>query len=308
LVKQNYREGSYVRKGEVLFEIDPRPFQATLNQTRAQLAQAKAKLSLAEVNVKRDTPLAQQRAIAQSLLDTELAALEEGSANVQAAQAAVQTAELNLGFTKVRSLIDGIAGSATVQMGNLVGPASVLTTVSKLDPVKVRFPISEQEYMKFAGASGKDRTAPKVNAMLLELVLADGSTYSHKGQVAFTDREVDPQTGTIRLVGTFPNRGNVLRPGQFARVRARQGVSQGALLVPQRAVADIQGDYQVAVVDKENKVSMRKVKVGERVGSMWVIKEGLNPGESVITDGSMKVRDGALVNATVETASAEVQQ
>jgi RND family efflux transporter MFP subunit len=302
VVKQHYREGSYVRKGEVLFEIDARPFQAALNQARAQLAQAQAKLALAEVNVKRDTPLAQQRAIAQSQLDSELGALQETKANVQAAEAAVETAQLNFEFTKVRSLIDGIAGSATVQMGNLVGPSSVLTTVSKLDPVKVRFPISEQEYMRFTSVSrgnGEGRTAD-VNSMPLELVLADGSKYPHKGEVIFTDREVDPRTGTIRLVATFANPGSVLRPGQFARVRAVTGVAKNAILIPQRAVADIQGDYQVAVVDKDNKVSMRKVKVGQRVGSMWVIDGGLNPGENVVADGGMKVRDGSHVNPSVE--------
>jgi len=304
VVKQNYREGSYVRKGEVLFEIDSRPFQAAFDQAKAQLSQAQAKLSLAEINVKRDTPLVQQRAIAQSQLDSEIGALEEAKANVQAAGAAVETVQLNVGFTKVRSLIDGIAGSANVQMGNLVGPSSVLTTVSKLDPVKVRFPISEQEYMRFTSISpgaGASR-ATNVNSMPLDLVLADGTKYPHKGEVIFTDREVDPRTGTIRIVGTFANPGNVLRPGQFARVRAVTGVAKKALLIPQRAVADIQGDYQVAVVEKDNKVSMRKVKVGQRVGPMWVIENGLNPGEFVVADGGMKVRDGSPVNPNVEGA------
>jgi membrane fusion protein (multidrug efflux system) len=304
VVKQNYREGSYVRKGEVLFEIDSRPFQAAFDQVKAQLSQAQAKLSLAEINVKRDTPLAQQRAIAQSQLDSEIGALEEAKANVQAAGAAVETVQLNVGFTKVRSLIDGIAGSANVQMGNLVGPSSVLTTVSKLDPVKVRFPISEQEYMRFTSISpgaGASR-ATNVNSMPLDLVLADGTKYPHKGEVIFTDREVDPRTGTIRIVGTFANPGSVLRPGQFARVRAVTGVAKKALLIPQRAVADIQGDYQVAVVEKDNKVSMRKVKVGQRVGPMWVIENGLNPGEFVVADGGMKVRDGSPVNPNVEGA------
>jgi len=310
VVKQNYREGSYVRKGEVLFEIDSRPFQAAFDQAKAQLSQAQAKLSLAEINVKRDTPLVQQRAIAQSQLDSEIGALEEAKANVQAAGAAVETVQLNVGFTKVRSLIDGIAGSANVQMGNLVGPSSVLTTVSKLDPVKVRFPISEQEYMRFTSISpgaGASR-ATNVNSMPLDLVLADGTKYPHKGEVIFTDREVDPRTGTIRLVGAFANPGSVLRPGQFARVRAVTGVAKKALLIPQRAVADIQGDYQVAVVEKDNKVSMRKVKVGQRVGPMWVIENGLNPGEFVVADGGMKVRDGSPVNPNVEGAQGETKR
>lgn len=303
LIKQNFREGSLVRKGEVLFEIDPRPFQAVVNQAEAQLEQAKARLALAEVNVKRDTPLAQQRAIAQSQLDSEIAALQEAKANVQAAQAAVETARLNLGFTKVRSLIDGVAGTATVQMGNLVAPTSVLTTVSKLDPVKVYFPISEQEYMGYAKPSGKQGAA----SMSLELVLSDGSTFPQKGRVVFTDRQIDPQTGTIRLVGSFPNPGNILRPGQFARVRAVTGVMKSAVLVPQRAVNEIQGNYMVAVVGADNKVATRKVKVGERIDQLWVIEDGVKAGERVITDGAMKVRDGMPVNPTVESAKA-VQQ
>lgn len=307
LVKQDYEEGSYVRKGQVLFQIDPRPFQATLNQAKAQLAQAQARRTLAEVNVKRDTPLADQRAIAKSQLDTEVAGLEEAKANVQAAEAAVDTAELNLGFTRVRSLIDGIAGSATVQMGNLVSPASVLTTISKLDPVKVHFPISEQEYLQYADDSPKSSNT-KVTAMALQLVLADGNTYPHKGRVAFTDRQVDPRTGTIPLVGLFPNPGNILRPGQFARVHALKGVAKSALLIPQRAVIDIQGTYQVAVVGQDSKVSMRKVKLAGRVGSMWVVEEGLKPGEVVISDGTMKVRDGVAVNAKLENTGTEVGQ
>src|SRR5258706_7071384 len=259
VVKQNYREGSYVRKGEVLFEVDSRPFQATFDQAKAQLSQAQAKLSLAGINVKRDTPLAQQRAIAQSQLDSEIGALEEAKANVQAAGAAVETAQLNLGFTKVRSLIDGIAGSANVQMGNLVGPSSVLTTVSKLDPVKVRFPISEQEYMRFTSTSPSAATSrtTKLNSMPLDLVLGDGTTYSHKGEVVFIDREVDARTGTISLVGAFANPGNILRPGQFARVRAVTKVSKNAILIPQRAVTEVQGDFRVAIVDKQNKISLR---------------------------------------------------
>jgi len=302
LIRQNFREGSLVHRGDVLFEIDPRPFQAVLNQAEAQLEQAKARLALAEVNVKRDTPLAQQRAIAQSQLDSELAALQEAKANVQAAQAAVETASLNLGFTKVRSLIDGIAGSAAVQMGNLVGPTSILTTVSKLDPVKVNFAISEQEYMAYTKAGSK-----RAGQMSLELVLSDGSTFAHKGKVAFTDRQIDPQTGTIRLVGAFPNPGNLLRPGQFARVRGITGVTKAAVLVPQRAVAEIQGNYMVAVVGNDNKVATRKVKVGERMGPLWVIEDGVQAGERVITDGAMKIRDGMPVNPTVETAKREQQ-
>jgi membrane fusion protein (multidrug efflux system) len=309
LVRQLYREGSNVRKGEVLFEIDPRPFQAVLDQAKGQLAEAKAKLSLADVNVKRDTPLAKERAIAQSQLDTELAVQLEAKASVQAAEAAVEQAQLNLEFTKVRSLTDGIAGIATAQMGNLVSPTTVLTTVSKVDPIKVYFPISEQQYLQFGNKQQKGSgTVRDSQAMSLELVLSNGNTYPQKGKVLFTDRQIDSQTGTIRLVGAFPNPGNFLRPGQFGRVRALLGVRQGAILVPQRSVSELQGTYQVAVVSADNKASIRKVKVGDQVGSMWVIEDGLKSGEQVISEGTSKVRDGTLVNPTVANAGAEGRQ
>ena len=300
LISQDFQEGSYVHQGQVLFQIDPRPFQAALDQAKAQLAQAEARRSLAEVNVKRDTPLAQQRAVAQSQLDTELATLQEAKANVQAAQAAVETADLNLGFTKVRSLIDGIAGTATVQIGNLVGPSAVLTTVSKLDPIKVYFPISEQEYLQFVAAKS-------ANGMQLELVLSNG-TVKKNGHIVFTDRQVDPQTGTIRMVGAFPNPGNILRPGQFGRIRAVTGISKSAIVIPQRSVSELQSKYQVAVVGADNKVAIREVKLGQRIGNMWVVKEGLKPGELVIAAGVSKVHDGSLVMPTVQAADAEARR
>jgi len=300
LISQDFQEGSYVHQGQVLFQIDPRPFQAALDQAKAQLAQAEARRSLAEVNVKRDTPLAQQRAVAQSQLDTELATLQEAKANVQAAQAAVETADLNLGFTKVRSLIDGIAGTATVQIGNLVGPSAVLTTVSKLDPIKVYFPISEQEYLQFVAAKS-------ANGMQLELVLSNG-TVKKNGHIVFTDRQVDPQTGTIRMVGAFPNPGNILRPGQFGRIRAVTGISKSAIVIPQRSVSELQSKYQVAVVGADNKVAIREVKLGQRIGNMWVVKEGLKPGELVIAAGVSKVHDGSLVVPTVQAADAEAHR
>ena len=309
LISQNYEEGSYVHKGDVLFEIDPRPFQAGLDQAKGQLAQARAQLYLADVNVKRDTPLVKERAIAQSQLDTETAAQMQAQAAIQAAEAAVEQAQLNLGFTSVRSLVDGIAGIATTQMGNLVGPATVLTTVSQLDPIKVYFPISEQEYLQFTSRLLKKTSASDLlrasDSKALDLILSDGSTYPRKGQVIFTDRQVDPQTGTIRVVGAFPNPGNILRPGQFGRVRALLGVRQGAVLVPQRCVTELQGTYEVAVVSAQNSISVRKVKVGERVGSLWVIAEGLAPGEVVVSDGTSKVRDGMPVKPTVETPQRE---
>ncbi len=309
LVRQNYQEGSFVHKGDVLFEIDPRPFQAVLDQAKGQLAQARAQLYLANVNVKRDTPLVKERAIAQSQLDAETAAQMQAQASIQAAEAAVEQAQLNLGFTSVRSLVDGIAGIATTQMGNLVSPATVLTTVSQLDPIKVYFPISEQEYLQFTSKlSTKNSPADLLrgaDSRALELTLSDGSTYPRKGHVIFADRQMDPQTGTIRVVGAFPNPGNILRPGQFGRVRALLGVRQGAVLVPQRCVTELQGTYEVAVVSAQNTISIRKVKVGDRVGPLWIIAEGLAAGEEVVSDGTSKVRDGMPVTPTLEAPGLE---
>jgi membrane fusion protein (multidrug efflux system) len=309
LISQNYTEGSYVHKGDVLFQIDPRPFQAALHQAKGQLAQARAQLYLADVNVKRDTPLVKERAVAQSQLDAETAAQMQARAAIQAAEAAVEEAELNLGFTSVRSLVDGIAGIATTQMGNLVSPTTVLTTVSQVDPIKVYFPISEQEYLQFASRLLKKTSATDLlratDSQALDLTLSDGSTYAHKGRVIFTDRQVDPQTGTIRVVGAFPNPGNLLRPGQFGRVRALIGVRRGAVLVPQRCVTELQGTYEVAVVTAQNKIFIRKVKVGERAGPLWVIEEGLAPGEEVVSEGTSKVRDGMPVTPTLQTPQPE---
>ncbi len=312
LIHQNYQEGSYVHKGDVLFEIDPRPFQAALDQAKGQLAQARAQLYLADVNVKRDTPLVKEKAIAQSQLDAETAAQMQAQAAIQAAEAAVEQAQLNLEFTRVRSLVDGIAGMATTQMGNLVSPATVLTTVSQLDPIKVHFPISEQEYLQFTSNPSRSNSAGGVlrtgDSLALELLLSDGSAYPRKGRVIFTDRQMDPQTGTIRIVGAFPNPGNILRPGQFGRVRALLRVRQGAVLVPQRCVTELQGTYEVAVVTAQNNISIRKVKVGDRVGPLWIIEDGLAPGEEVVADGTSKVREGMPVTPTVENFGAEGSQ
>ena len=309
LISQDYKEGSYVHKGDVLFEIDPRPFQAVLDQVKGQVAQARAQFYLADVNVKRDTPLVKERAIAQSQLDTETAARMQAEAAIQAAEAAVEQAQLNLGFTSVRSLVDGIAGIAATQMGNLVSPATVLTTVSNVDPIKVYFPISEQEYLQFTSQLLKKTSASGLlrgsDSRALDLILSDGSTYPRKGQVIFTDRQVDPQTGTIRVVAAFPNPRNILRPGQFGRIRALLGVRQGAVLVPQRCVTELQGTYEVAVVAAQNSISIRKVKVGDRVGSLWVINEGLAPGDEVVSDGTSKVRDGMSVMPKVEAPQGE---
>lgn len=298
LVKQLYREGSYVQKGQVLFQIDPRTFQAALDQAKAQLAQAQAHLALAEINVGRDTPLVAQHAIAQSQLDAETADERQSKASVQAAEAAVEQARINLNFTDVRSLTDGIAGIATTQVGNLVALGTPLTAVSKVNPIKVYFAISEQEYMRFSRGAQKSSggTPGGLSAMKLQLEFSDGTKSPYKGKVIFVDRQIDPQTGTIRVVGAFPNPGNILRPGQFGRVQAATAVNRSAILVPQRCVTELQGTYQIAVVDGNDKVSIRNVKVGERVGPLWIIESGLNAGGEVVSEGNAKVRDGMTVS------------
>jgi|SRR5579859_1452020 len=296
IVQQSYKEGSFVRKGQILFQIDPRPFEAVLDQAKAQLAQAEAQLGKTQLDVDRDTPLAKERAIAQSQLDNDVQANLAAKATVKAAQAQVEQAELNLEFTHVTSLVDGIAGIAQVQIGNLVNPTAVLTSVSQVNPIKAYFPISEQEYMHYAERinSHNQQQVPS-DAPPFELILADGSIYPQKGALLLTDRQVDVTTGSIRIVCAFPNPKNILRPGQFGRVRAAGDVRKGALLVPQRAVNELQGSYQVAVVGSDNKVSIRSVKAGERVGTMWILESGVRLGELVIVEGLQKVRDGSTV-------------
>jgi len=305
IIRQNYKEGSVVRKGEVLFEIDPRPFKAALDQAKAQLAQAEAQLGKAGLDVQRDTPLAQARAIAQSQLDTEIQAKLGAQAQVLAAKANVEQAALNLEFTKVTSLINGIAGIAQVQIGGLVGPSSVLTSVSQVDPIKAYFTVSEQDFTDFHRRFPTQQSVEEQRRrIILKLMLADGSVYERPGTIYFADREVNPATGAIRIAGVFPNPNNLLRPGGYGRVRASAKTQNGALLVPQRAVIELQGSHQVAVVGSDNKVSIRAVTVGERVGKLWIVTEGLKPGEHVVVEGLMKVRDGAAVKA-VPTDSAK---
>ena len=299
LLKRNYDEGMLVRKGQVLFEIDARPFQAALEQAQAQQAQAEAQLTKTSLDVERDTPLAREKAIPQAQLDNDIQARAAAKAQVDAAKAQVEQAQLNLGFTKVRSLVDGIAGLAQGQIGDLVGPVTVLTSVSQVDPIKAFFSISEQEYMKASVriseiASGKLTISEKDK--VLDLVLGDGSVFAHKGWFVLADRQVDPKTGTVRIAGAFNNPGNILRPGQFGRIRTVIYVAKGVALVPQRAVTEVQGSYQVAVVGGDKKVSIRPVMIGERVGSMWIITEGVKPGEQVIAEGTQKAKAGALVN------------
>lgn len=368
LLRQHYTEGAFVKRGQLLFEIDPRPLQAVLGQANgdlaraqgqvgqaisqldqieaqlaqanSQLLQAQAQLAQAEANerktqldVNRYTPLAEQKAVTQQELDnavqanfaakaqveaakagvetskaqikaanaavgTAKAAIVTAKAQVQAAQAAVRTAELNLGFTRITSPIDGIAGIAQAQVGNLVNPTSgILTTVSTVDPVKVYFTVSEQEYLDHTrrNPTQAERNAA-ANQLELELILADGTTYPRKGKFFVADRQVDEKTGAIRLAGLFPNPGNILRPGQYGRVRAVTSMREGALLIPQRAVTELQGNHMVAVIGSDNKVIMRPVKVGERSGTSWIIEDGLSTDERVVVEGTQKIAPDAVVN------------
>src|SRR5580658_8919571 len=300
LIRQDYQEGGFVRQGQVLFEIDPRPFQAALDQAKGQLAQAQAQLANADLNVKRDVPEAEAHAIPQSQLDNDTQAQLGAKATVEADQAAVEEASLNLGYTKVLSLIDGIAGINTVQVGNLVGPSTVLTAVSQVSPIKVYFPISEQEYVRMAdgGGPGSVDWLTHASQIPLHLTLADGSAYPHPGRIIFADRQVNTETGTIQIVGEFPNPKNLLRPGQYARIQAPTGSITLALLVPQAAVSQQQGSYQVTVISSDNRAQLRNVEVGPRVGTLWVITSGVKPGERVAAVGAEKTKEGQLVNPT----------
>ena len=339
LIEQKYKEGAFVSKGQLLFQIDPRPFQAVLDQTqgqlaqtqgqleqaRAQLAQSEAQVAVAEANqrrtqldVDRYTPLVQQQAITQQDLDnatqnnmaakaqvqsakaqvaTATAQIIASQAAVQSAKAAVETARINLEFTRLTSPIDGIPGIAQQQVGALVSPASgAITTVSTLDPIKVYFTVSEQEHIEF---SRRFPTAEKREADLrlraFELILADGSVYPHQGRFDFADRQVDVRTGAIRVAGLFPNPGNTLRPGEYGRVRVAMSIQRGALLVPQRAVIDLQGTHELAIVDSANKVTIKPVTLGDTVGSQSIVSQGVSPGEEVVVEGIQKVRPGMQV-------------
>jgi membrane fusion protein (multidrug efflux system) len=296
LVKQNYKEGDFIKKGTLLFEIDPRPFQATVDEARAALAKQQAVLQTSQANLKRILPLAAANAVSQRDKDNAIGAVQSGEAQVLASQAQVRKAELDLGFTKIASPIDGIAGAAKAQIGDLVGTpqASVLTTVSTVNPIKVYVPISEREYLQ-AIEKSKPEKKSDVEKTTFDLILADGSTWPQKGTFSFADRQVDPQTGTIKVAILFPNPDNTLRPGQYAKVRALMGTAKGALLVPQRAVGELQGNYQVAVVAADNTVQIRGVKAGERFDNLWVIREGLKPGERVVAEGTQKVGNGVKV-------------
>jgi membrane fusion protein (multidrug efflux system) len=324
LQEQNYQEGAFVQKGQLLFQIDPRPFQAVLDQAEGQLAQAKAQLANAEavqlrdqLDVDRYTPLAKEQAASQQDLDNAVqnnlaakATVVSVKAQIQSAEAAVETAKLNLGFTRLIAPISGIAGIAQLQVGALVNTSSApVTTVSTVDPIKVYFTVSETEYLdfnrRFPTESGRQA---EMKRLPLDLVLADGTTFAHQGTVDFADRAVNQGTGAILIAGLFPNPGNILRPGGYGRVRAATRIESAALVIPQRAVTELQGSYEVAVVDAENKVNIRTVTPGDRTGSDWIITNGLKAGERVVAEGAQKVRPGSQVNPkpyVAPTATAE---
>lgn len=306
IISQNYKEGAVVRKDQVLFEIDPRPFQATLDRAKSELARAKAQLGKSTLDVERDTPLVAQKAVPKQNLDNEIQAKLAAEAAVASDEADVERAELDLGWTKVTSLVDGIAGIAQVQMGNLVGSSSQLTTVSQVNPIKVYFPVSEQEYLRAMHASSTGQPIRLFDSSP-QLILADGTVFPHTGKILWADRQVDTNTGTIRLAAAFPNPGNVLRPGQYGRVRIQTSFKRNALLLPQTAVKEIQGGYQVAVLGTNNKAIIRSVKAGEKKEAMWVIDEGLTPDDQVIVEGVAKVKDGMHVVPKSTTLQAEVR-
>jgi membrane fusion protein (multidrug efflux system) len=306
IIKQDYKEGSVVRKGQVLFEIDPRPFQATLDRTKGELAQAEALLAKCTIDVERDTPLVAQKAVPKEKLDNEIQAKRAAEAAVESGKAAVERAELDLGWTKVTSLVDGVAGIAEVQMGNLVGPTVRLTAVSQVDPIKVYFPVSEQEYLRAKHLSTNGQPMDLFDSSP-QLILADGTVYPHPGKILLTDRQVDTNTGTIRLVAAFANPGNILRPGQYGRVRIQTGFRKNALLVPQSAVKELQGGYEVALLSKDNKAIVRPVTAGEKVGTMWVIDDGLKPDDQVFIEGVGKVQDGTPVVPKATQIQAEAR-
>jgi membrane fusion protein, multidrug efflux system len=297
LLTQDYNEGAFVKKGDLLFQIDTRTFQAVLDIAKGQLAQAQAQLGKTELDVKRFTPLAEKKAISQQDLDNAIQANLAAQATVVSAEAAVKQAQLNLDFTRITSPIDGIAGIAVAQIGNLVGPSSGdLTTVSTVDPIKVYFNLPEQTYIsyykKFFNEAGEIK---QDEGMELELVLADGKVFPNKGKISAVGRHVSPETGTIRVEALFANPGNVLRPGQFSRVRMLLELRKDVILVPQRAVNETQGSFQVAVVDSNDRVELRSVTVGRHIGNLWVIDEGLEPGDTVVVEGVDRVKQGMLV-------------
>jgi len=321
LLKQGYQEGAFVKQGQLLFQIDPRPFQAALDQAQGQLAQAQASLANAqavqrrtELDVQRYTPLAEQQAASQQDLDNSvqnnlaaIATVATAKAQIKTYEAAVETAKINLDFTRLIAPIDGIAGQAQLQVGALVTPGSgVVTSVSTVNPIKVYFTVGEPQYLAWRKRFPTESSRLEADKRLrLQLILADGSTYPDEGKFYFADRQVDESTGAIRIAGLFPNPNNVLRPGGYAKVRAVIRTQPGALLIPQRAVSELQGGYQVAIVGGDNKVEVRTVTVGDRVDNQWIIASGLNPGDRVVAEGIQRMHTGVHVNPKPFVAEAK---
>jgi RND family efflux transporter MFP subunit len=306
LVKQLYQEGSYVKAGTPLFAIDARQFSAQYDQASGSLARAEAALEKANRDVALYTPLAAQQAVSQKELDDAISRRDEARGALLSAQAQQEQSKLNLGWTEVRSPIDGVVGVALAQVGDLVNGATILTSISTVNPIKVGFNISEQEYLRFAPAINVQRTQKGEGQ--LQLVLENDSLYPYKGKVVVTNREVDVKTGTMAIKGSFPNPGNFLRPGQFARVRAVVDTRKGALLVPQRALNELQGSYQVGVVGSDGNFQVKVVTPGIKVGQLQVVEKGLDPGDRVVVEGFQRARPGEpvkIVTPKADTTKAE---
>jgi membrane fusion protein, multidrug efflux system len=307
IISRDYKEGSLVKKGDLLFQIDPRPFEATLDQAKGNLAVAQSNQTKADADVKRAIKLFQEKVISDQERDTYINAANSTKANVQAAEAAVRQAEVNLGYTKITAPIDGIVGIANTHVGDLVGPGTgALTSISQVDPIKAAVNIGEQSFTEFiTDHPDPDERERYLQGLEFDLRLADGNPYPHKGKFYAEDRNLDTKTGSIRMEFTFPNPGNRLRPGQFGKVRAVIKVAKGALVIPEQAVTELQGNRLVAVVDSENKIAMRPVKLGERSAGMWQVIDGVKPGEKVVVQGLMKVPPGSTVTVKEWTPPAE---
>ena len=307
LVSSDYQEGGSVKKGDLLFQIDPRPFEAASAQAKGTLAKDKANQVKSDADEKRAIDLFNKKVISDQERDTTLAAAQAGRANTEADEAAVQQLEVNLGFTKIKSPIDGVAGIATAQVGDLAGPSTgTLTTVSQVDPIKAIVTAGEGPFTDFVSRHPDPvERANYIRGLQFDLILSNGSVYPHKGKFYALDRNLDPKTGSIRYEVTFPNPGGILRPGQFGKVRFVADMKKGAMVIPQEAVIELQGNYQVAVVDQDNKVSIRPVKMGERIGQMWEVTDGLKPGDKVVVQGLQKAREGAQVTVKDWTPPAD---
>jgi membrane fusion protein (multidrug efflux system) len=300
LLRQTYTDGASVEAGDLLFEIDDREYRAALDEARANLARQREGLKKYELDVSRYKPLQAAGAVSREELDNAVQAFRGAKAQVDAAAAAVETAQLNLGWTRVYAPLDGVAGIAPVQVGDLVTQTTLLTTISQLDPIKVTFPISEREYLRFADRiRAHQRNGLGADEPEMEMILADGEPYPHRGRLHVVDRQVEVETGTIQIQALFPNPDGTLRPGLYAKVRTPTVIKSSALLVPQRALIETQGRYQAAVVDDGNTVSFRTVKPAEQVGDLWIVEDGLASGQRVITEGLQKVRNGMVVKPTV---------